>query len=211
MPRTRQPVVCAGAGTFAEEVSDVAQEAGIEVVALIEGLDPARADARAQPPILWVDEQADFEPELPLVIGIGPVARRGLIERLQREGRRLLTVRHPSALVSSSTTLHEGCVVFPGVIIGARSTVGLGTVVNRGVLIGHHTTIGRHCFLGPGANVAGMVTIGDQVTIALAAVVRDRLTIGDGAVVGAGAVAVKDVAPAVTVLGIPARPVGGER
>jgi sugar O-acyltransferase (sialic acid O-acetyltransferase NeuD family) len=203
-----QRAVCAGAGTFAEEVSDVARAAGIEVAAWIEGLDPARASREHSPPILWVDEQASFEPELPLIVGIGPVARRGLIERLQAEGRRLLTVIHPSAIISDRSTVEDGCVVFPGVIVGARSRVGMGTVVNRGVLIGHHTTIGRHCFLGPGANVAGLVTLGEQVTIALAAVVRDRLTVGDGAVVGAGAVAVKDVPGGVTVVGVPARPLG---
>jgi sugar O-acyltransferase (sialic acid O-acetyltransferase NeuD family) len=199
-------VVVAGAGTFAAEVSDIAASAGFEVAAWIEGIDPARPTRQSDPPILWVDDQADFEPDLPLIVGIGPVARRALIERLIDEGRRLATIVHPAAVISHTSTIEDGCVVFPGVIVGAHTRIGLGTVVNRGALIGHHTSIGRHCFLGPGANVAGLVTIGDEVSIALAAVVRDRVKVGDGATVGAGAVAVSDVAPGVTVVGVPARP-----
>lgn len=196
----------AGAGTFAAEVADIALACGYEVAAMIEGIDPGRASATADPPVLWVDEQAEFEPEVPLIVGIGPVARRAFIERLMTEGRALATVVHPSAIVSPTSTLDDGCVVFPGVVIGAHSQIGLGTVVNRGALVGHHTTIGRHCFLGPGANVAGLVTLGDEVTVALAAVVRDRLTIGERATIGAGAVAVSDVPAGVTVVGVPARP-----
>lgn len=199
-------VVMAGAGTFAAEVTDIAAAAGFEVAAWIEGIDPGRASSEASPPIVWVEDQAGFEPQLPLIVGIGPVARRAFIERLIGEGRRLATVIHPAAVISPTSTLADGCVVFPGVIVGANTRIGLGTVINRGALVGHHTTVGAHCFLGPGANVAGLVTLGDEVTVALAAVVRDRLSIGERATVGAGAVAVADVPAGVTVVGVPAKP-----
>lgn len=198
-------VVLAGAGSFAVEVSDVCRAAGLEVAAWIEGLDESAADMDADPPVVWVGDQARFEPEAPLVVGIGSVKRRALIELLLAQGRVLETVVHPSAIVSPTAVIEPGCVIFPGVIVGALSRIGTGTIVNRGALVGHHTTIGRHCFLGPGANVAGKVTIADEATIALAAVVRDHLSVGSGATVGAGAVAVADVPAGVTVVGIPAK------
>ncbi len=200
-------VLLVGAASFAEEITDLCRSAGIEVAGWIEGLDPAAADGSLEPPIIWVDDQAAFEPDLPILPAIGSVERRDLVERLVVEGRRLATFVHPSAVVSPSAELEDGCVVFPLVVIGARTRVGRGTIVNRGALIGHHTTIGPFSFVGPGANVAGKVQLGSQVHVGIGAIVRDRVAVGDRAVVGSGAVAVADVEAGTTVVGIPARPI----
>jgi sugar O-acyltransferase (sialic acid O-acetyltransferase NeuD family) len=200
-------VILVGAGRFAEETTDVAADAGVAIAAWIEGLDPARADAAHDPPILWVDDQAAFRPDLPIVPAIGSVRRRALVERLIAEGRALATVVHPSAVVARSALVESGCVIFPGVVIGARSRIGAGTIVNRGALIGHHTTIGPHSFVGPGATIAGGVEIGEEAWIGIGSIVRDDRRIGRGATVGAGAVVVGDVGDGVTVIGLPARPI----
>lgn len=199
-------IILAGAGRFAEEISDLAADAGLDVVAWIEGLDRGRADARSDPPILWVDDQAHFEPGLPFAPAIGSPRRRDLVERLEADGRQLVTIVHPSAVVARSAVVEPGCVLFPNVVIGARTRLGRGTIVNRGALIGHHTTVGAHAFIGPGANVAGGVRIGLGAYVGLGAIVRDDRTVGDGATIGAGAVVVGDVEPGITVVGLPARP-----
>jgi acetyltransferase EpsM len=203
-------VILVGAAAFAEEVSDLCLQAGVHVAAWIEGLDPGAADASADPPILWVDDQATFQPDLPVVPAIGSVARRAILERLTGEGRRLATVIHPSAVVAPSAVIEPGCVLFPNVVVGARTRIGRGTVVNRGALIGHHTTVGPFSFLGPGANVAGKISMGEGVHVGIGAIVRDGIRVGDGAVIGSGAVAVRDVPAGVTVVGIPARPLERE-
>jgi acetyltransferase EpsM len=204
MPTRR--VVLVGAASFAEEVSDLAAAAGFEVAAWIEGLDRTVADISHDPPILWVDDQAAFEPDLPILPAIASVKRMGIVGRLVGEGRRLATLVHPSAVVSPSAVIEPGCVICPLVVVGARSRIGEGTILNRGALVGHHTEIGRYSFLGPGANVAGKVSLGEQVYVGAGAVVRDHLRVGDRAVVGMGAVAVKDVPADVTVVGVPAAP-----
>ncbi len=200
-------VVMAGAKNFAHDVAETCAAAGIEVVAMIEGLDRGRVSASAVPPVIWVDEQSEFEPELALVIGIGQVARKAYVERLESEGRRLVGVRHPSAIVSPSAVIEDGCVLLPGVIVAAGARIGRGTVLNRACSIGHHTTIGPWSFVGPGAAVAGEITTGEQVHIGVGAAVRDMITVGDRAVIGAGAAAVKDVPADTTVVGVPARPI----
>ncbi len=199
-------LILVGAGRFAEEIGDLAADAGVAIAALIEGIDRSRADATAVPPILWVDDQAAFEPGLPILPAIGSPRRRLLVERLVDEGRALATLVHPSAVVAPSAILEPGCVVFPNVVIGARTRIGRGTILNRGALIGHHSIVGEHVFIGPGANVAGGVRIGDEAYIGIGSIVRDDRTIGPTATVGAGAVVVSDVEPGVTVIGLPARP-----
>lgn len=199
-------VILAGAGRFAEEVTDVAADAGLEVVGWIEGLDPGRADAGHRPPIVWVGDQGSLDRRLQVLPAIGSTRRRALVERLVAEGRDLATLIHPSAVVARSASIAPGCVLFAGVIVGARTVIGAGTIVNRGALIGHHTVIGSHVFVGPGANIAGGVTIGDEAYIAMAAVVRDDRTVGARATLGAGAVVIDDVPPDTVVVGLPARP-----
>lgn len=210
MSAERATVILVGAGRFAEEITDLAADAGIAVAAWIEGVDPERADARHRPPIVWVGDHGAIDRRLQILPAIGSVRRRGLIERLVAEGRELATLIHPSAVVARSASIGPGCVLFAGVIIGARTSLGVGTIVNRGALIGHHTAIGSHVFVGPGANIAGGVTIGDEAYIAMAAVVRDDRTVGARATVGAGAVVVRDVSTDVTVVGLPARPIVGD-
>lgn len=200
------PVLLVGAASFAEEITDLCRSAGVEVAGWIEGLDATAADAAADAPIIWVDDQAAFRPDLPILPAIGSVQRRGIVERLVGEGRRLATFIHPSAIIAPSAVIEPGCVVFPLVVVGARSRIGQGTIVNRGSLVGHHTTIGAFSFLGPGSNVAGKITLGEGVHVGIGAIVRDRVTVGAGATVGTGAVVVGDVEAGVTVVGLPARP-----
>lgn len=198
--------ILVGAGRFAEEITDLAADAGVDVAAWIEGLDRDRASTGHGPPIVWVDDQATFEPDLPIVPAIGAVRRAALVARLVGEGRALATLVHPTAVVARSATLEPGCVVFPNSVIGARTRIGTGTIVNRGALVGHHVTIGPGSFLAPGSNVGGGVVLGNQVHVGIGAVVRDDRRVGDRVVVGAGAVVVGDVAPDLTVVGVPAKP-----
>ena len=82
-------------------------------------------------------------------------------------------------------------------------------------------TIGNRVFLGPGVIFTNdkeprsinpgwkllSTVVEDDASIGAGAVILPGITIGRGAMVGAGAVVTKDVAPGVTVVGNPARPV----
>lgn len=85
-------------------------------------------------------------------------------------------------------------------------TIGSDCVLADGVFIGSsdHDRDDRHQ-----VHATGPITIGDRVFIGQRAVVLGGVTIADGATIGANAVVTKDVAAGVTVVGIPARPVGG--
>lgn len=90
---------------------------------------------------------------------------------------------------------------------------GLGVVIHPNTIIGHRVRLLHGVTLGSDAAIGteDRIVIGDDVEIGARACVINRaggsLTVGAGARIGAGAVVVDDVAPGVTVVGVPARPV----
>ena len=195
-----------GSYAFAEEVADLAREAGHDLAGFVENWDRDRC---AEPflglPVTWIDEAAPLAAEHEAVCSIGSTKRRGFVEQAAGVGFRFGRVVHPSALISSTSSLGEGCVAGARVVVAASTRIGRHVILNRGVMVGHHTQVGDYVTISPGANVAGKVTIGDGAYVGMGAIVLDGKTVGPGSVVGAGSVVTKDVPPNVQVVGVPAR------
>jgi acetyltransferase-like isoleucine patch superfamily enzyme len=114
-------------------------------------------------------------------------ARREIFERCIALKALPLTIKHPSAYVSSFSD------------IGAGSYVGAKGVVDPDVLIGDF------CHIAPNVTLGGSVTIGNAVLIGSAATVLPGITVGSGAIIGSGAVVTKHVGPGEIWVGVPAR------
>ena len=199
-------LVILGSYVFAEEVADIASQAGEEVVAFVENWDGERcAEPLLGLPVVWIDEARELAERHPAVCAIGTTARREYVEQAAEVGFRFGQLRHPSAVISPRSELGEGSIAGPGVIVATATSIGRHVILNRGVLVGHHSVIGDYVTVSPGANIAGRVTIGDGAYIGMGATVLDGRTIGEGALVGAGAVVTRDVPKNVQVQGVPAR------
>jgi serine O-acetyltransferase len=105
-----------------------------------------------------------------------------------------------------------GIEIHPGATIGRRLFIdhGMGVVIGETAVIGDDVTLYQGVTLGgislnPGKRHP---TIEDGVVIGSGAQVLGPFTVGQGARVGANAVVTKAVPPGVTVVGVPARPVG---
>lgn len=106
-----------------------------------------------------------------------------------------------------------GIEIHPGARIGRRFFIDHG----MGVVIGETAEIGDDVTLYQGVTLGGTAlhrtkrhpTIGDGVIVGSGAQVLGSFTVGAGARIGANAVVLGPVPPGVTVVGIPARPVGG--
>ena len=199
-------LVILGSYVFAEEVADIAGQAGEDIVAFVENWERERCDEPLLGrPVVWIDDAGELAEQHAAVCAIGTTARRAYVEQATAIGFRFGQVRHPSAIVSSRAELGEGSIAGPGVIVATATTIGRHVILNRGVLVGHHSAIGDYVTVSPGANIAGRVTIGDGAYIGMGATVLDGRTIGAGALVGAGAVVTRDVPENVQVQGVPAR------
>ena len=147
-------------------------------------------------------------PGMGFVDGQGAARRGAWLAGLPQAG--LCSVIHPRAVLSPSARIGAGGFLAAGAVLGSRSTAGPGLILNSGSIVDHDCHLGANCHVATGARVAGGVEIGDDVLIGAGATIRQGLRIGKGAVVGAGAVVLRDVAPAATVVGIPARQIERE-
>ncbi len=200
-------VYVAGTRSYAGEVVDFAAEIGYTVVGLLEPSDRSNVGTVIHAlEVDWLEE-----PRLGVraaIVGTGDVRRRPILERLEAAGFETVTVVHPHAHISRTSTVGSGSIVGPGVVVGAHCVLGENVLLNRGALVGHHTSIGSFATVGPGGNIAGNVKVGADVFIGMGAAVRDHLEVGEGAVVAMGAVVVADVPPWIEVRGVPAIPHG---
>ena len=113
---------------------------------------------------------------------------------------------HQKAVISSLANIGNSVQLLAGSVVGPYASIGDFSIINSGANVDHDCIIGKGCHLAPRAALAGEITVQDHVFIGTNATVLPRICIGSGAVIGAGAVVTKDVAPGVTVVGNPARP-----
>ena len=190
----------AGTGSFALEVIEYARASGHEVLGLVELVDSSRIGSQLHGlPVVGLDAEAGT-----VVLGLGG-DRLTLWSRLAEHGWRPATVVHPSAHVSPSAQLGEGCLVAPGAVNGAAAELGRQAIVARGALVGHHARLGVGVVLNPGSNVGGNARVGDGAVLGMGAIVLNGIEVGAQALVAAGAVVVRPVEPATRVQGVPAR------
>ena len=84
-------------------------------------------------------------------------------------------------------------------------------MVNLACTLGHESRIGEGSVLNPTVNISGGVVLDKGVLVGTGAQILQYVQIGEGATVGAGAVVNRDVPAGVTVVGIPAKPLGGKK
>lgn len=148
-------------------------------------------------------------------VGVGSIgdtrARAGLRRRLQALGFELPTLVHPTAVVSRTASFGDGCQVMAGALVNPGTRAGAGVVVNTGAIVEHDCRLADDSFVGPGAALGGDVRLAEGAFVGIGATVLQGVGLGARALAGAGAVVVRNVPAGVTVVGVPAAPLGVRR
>ena len=141
-----------------------------------------------------------------VVVAIGDNGIR--LEKLtlfQELGLPLVTIIHPSSVISQYARIGKGSVVCAGAVINPFAEIGCGSIINTAATIDHDCKIADGVHVSPGAHLGGGVQVGKSTWIGLGASIKQCIRIGEDSIVGMGAVVVRDVPSGVTVVGVPAR------
>lgn len=171
--------------------------AGVETIRGVEGLKA------------WLSSRAEgaTKPSFALAIGGGYGRDRLAIAKdLDALGMQPVSLVHPTAMIASDAVLGLGSQVLIGATVATCVRIGAYSIINSRASVDHDCIIGDGVHIGPGATLCGQIEVGDGVFVGAGATVLPRIKIGNDATIGAGAVVTKDVAPGMTVLGVPARP-----
>jgi sugar O-acyltransferase (sialic acid O-acetyltransferase NeuD family) len=160
-------------------------------------------------PILGPVETYEPGPDDLFVCAIGaPEARRRYTGMIIARGGRLTNLVHWTAITTPRIAWGSGILVGAYCTLSTEVTIGDSACFNAHVSVGHDAVIGRYCQLQSFSFVGGGARLGEGVILQTHAVVLPGARVGDGAIIGAGSVALRKVAPATTVFGVPATKLG---
>lgn len=140
-----------------------------------------------------------------VIVGIGNNHIRLTKQKLLiKHNAPLINLIHPAASISRYVQLGIGTVVMAGANINIDTVIGDACIINTNATVDHDCQLAKGVHVSPGAALGGGVTVGRGAWVGIGASVRQLISIHAHAVVGAGAVVVKSVPPATTVIGNPA-------
>ena len=131
---------------------------------------------------------------IPITFGVGNnTIRSKLFEKAKNCDFRIVTLIHPSSVISSSVRIGEGTVVMPNVVINSNATIGNAVILNTSSIIEHECTIDDFVHISPNVALAGNVTIGQSSHIGIGSSIIQGKIIGSNCIIGAGSVVVKNI------------------
>jgi len=140
-------------------------------------------------------------------IAIGDnIARYKLYNILKKRQAKILTIIHPSAIISRQAIIGEGCFVSVNAVIRNGADIGCVSIINTSAIVEHDNKIGNAVHIAPGVHTGGCVHIADYSFIGLGSTILPNIKIGSGVMIGAGGTITKDVASNMVMMGYAAKP-----
>ena len=185
-----------GASGHGLVVSDIAKECGYENIIYID--DGANE-------YLTFDEVKENN-QIPIALGIGNnYIRAKLFEKVKNNGFEIVTLIHPSSVISSSAIIGRGTIVMPNVVVNANAIIGDGVILNTSCVIEHECKIENFVHISPNVALAGNVTVGKYTHIGIGSNVIQGIIIGKNVTVGGGSMVIRNIDDNQKVVGVPAR------
>ena len=142
-----------------------------------------------------------------VIVGIGSNSTRlRLYQNLVNHNVPLITLLHPTAVISKYSNICAGSVVMAGAVVNSFAQIGQACIINTSATVDHDCQLADGVHISPGVNLAGACTLGLCSWLGIGSTVKQLINIGSNVTVGAGSVVVKDIPDNQSVIGIPAKP-----
>lgn len=156
--------------------------------------------------VLRFDEMLRFPAQFECVVALGePKYRRKLYDKLKAHGIKLATVLDPSAAISESAEIGDGCIVGPGSFVSCHTRLGENVMLEINTVVGHDIVVGKHSVISSCSVIGGHSSVGEETFIGLNATIKDRLQIGSNSIVGMGSSVFHPIGDGLIAMGNPAR------
>lgn len=132
--------------------------------------------------------------------------RQQKIQLLQKYSFNLITLVHPTAVISPYASIAPGAVVFAGAVVNAFAEVGVGCIINTSAVVEHDCSIDDFSHICPNVALAGGVSVGSKSWIGIGSQVKQLINIGDNCIIGAGSTVIHNIPNNTIAYGSPALP-----
>lgn len=202
-------LILVGGGGHCKSVIEVAEQAGFEILGILDTPDKVGSRVSGYPVLGTDDAIADYVGQARFLVTVGqiqsPRLRIRLHERILQAGGELACVIASTAIVSSRACIEAGSVVMQGAIVNAGAKIGRGCIINTRADIEHDAHIGDFCHISTGAIVNGDCRVGRETFVGSGAVIANAVILPAQTLIGAGSVVIQSIHTAGTYVGNPAR------
>lgn len=174
-----------GASGHAKVIIDILEAQGKTISGLID--DNLAIQALLNYPVFH-----DKDNKSPVIISIGDNKIRKKVSELLIDVS-FETAIHPSAIVSTKSTVDKGTVVMQGAIIQSSSQIGKHCIINTGASVDHDCNVGDFAHISPHSTLCGNVKVGEGSWIGAGTTIIPGVKIGKWCVIAAGSVVTKDI------------------
>lgn len=144
--------------------------------------------------------------QIPIALGIGNNnIRAKLFKKVKDNGFEIVSLIHPSSVISSSIIIGKGTIVMPNIVVNANAIIGDGVILNTSCIIEHECKIENFVHISPNVALAGNVIVGEYTHIGIGSNVIQGIIIGKNTIIGAGSIVVKNIGNFKKAYGIPCK------
>ena len=201
-----------GFGSFGQQILSHLKQSTCESLRVIAFDDSSEVHTENEPNITqltaFVDYQSQDYAHLEFFVCLGYTQlekRLEITHWLIENERKLASFVHPTVALSSSATLGQGVIIYPGSIIDHNVNIGNGAILNNGVIVSHDSSIGAGSFLAPGVTICGNANIGERSFLGANTTVSNNVHVGDNCVIGISSLVQTDVSGGIHAIGNPLR------